>query len=81
MNYRVRWALQGAQKEGDITPTVLDSGECVLPQAILDEVKAGTATLTAADDDVVAKFVVEAALSNIAFEQQVAEAEAEGVKP
>lgn len=80
MDYRVRWSLQGAQKEGDITPTVLDSGECVLPQSVLDEVQAGTSTITASDDDIVAKFVVEAAMNNIAFKAQVMAEEAGGVQ-
>lgn len=69
---RVRWSSNAPQKAGDVTPTVSDNGDFVLPPDIIARVKAGE-EFTAAEGDPVAEHIVNAVNHNIAQARTAAE--------
>lgn len=67
---RVVWSHTGPKKAGDVTPVVNDGGVASLPADVVAAVKGGE-PLVYEEGDVVAQFVAEAALRNIAIELQI----------
>lgn len=68
--YNIRWNSEGAAKPNTITPCAGPGGDLVLPQSVIDEMLAGTATLTCDPSDEVAVAVVNAVEFNV--QQQLA---------
>lgn len=69
---RIRWSSNAPQKEGDVTPTVADSGNFVLPDEVIERVRGGE-EIVAIEGDPVATHVVAAVLHNIEQERLSAE--------
>lgn len=69
---RVRWSSNAPQKAGDVTPTVSDSGDFVLPPDVIARVEAGE-EFAAIEGDPVAEHIVNAVNHNIAQARIVAE--------
>lgn len=75
---RIRWSSNAPQKEGDVTPTVADSGNFVLPDDVLERVRNGE-EIVAIEGDPVATHVVAAVVHNIEQERAMAQEEGEVV--